>query len=328
MNQRCVRHDDLLHPISRYVDAFHEIRPDPDTLVVATIAGVPTDWREDPSLVRLAGMIQENPDLNDDGGFEPSCTSDFGWAVPPMRLAEFTTAFGENGLLHSICEPDWRPAPEAIAKKIQALMPSQCLARRLPVPVTPDQCRVVEMLADDQPCPGLADSNSHDRVGGWHADLGVTDGRRVCQILSADYDGNGQPDAGLEGWYYGLRSGEAAEECPGDIYFTEAAVPPTGSHFEIECLTALCSERHACAMPVGDPCDPNDEGSCGWGETCVPDGRAFRCAPTIESYCGDADPSRASAPIIEAGCCHSGFHCEDVAGTPQCVPNRTTSCAM
>ena len=39
MNQRCVRHDDLLHPISRYVDAFHEIRPDPDTLVVRYTPG-------------------------------------------------------------------------------------------------------------------------------------------------------------------------------------------------------------------------------------------------------------------------------------------------
>ena len=327
MNQRCVRHRDLLHPVDRYIDALRDLRPNPDTLVVATIGGVPDDWSADPSLARLEGLIQENP--ANDGGFEPSCTSDFGWAVPPLRLVELTNAFGDNGVVQSICSSDWTPALQAIAAKIQALLPKQCVARRLPVPVTPDRCNVVETLTDERPCPGLAESESHDRAFGWHLDLGVTDGRRVCEVLPADADGDGMPDQGLEGWYYQLNQGENAEECPGEIFFTASAVSQTGSNVEIECLTSLCSERQACEMAVGDHCDPWVEGSCGEGETCATDGQAFRCTPTLGSYCGDENRAGASVPIVEAGCCHQGFHCEaDINGAPQCVPNRTTDCDM
>jgi hypothetical protein len=323
MNQRCVRHADLLQPVDRYIDGFRALRDDPDTqLVVATISGVPADWEG--SLDDLRGMVIE--DSSEEGGLRPSCRSTHGAAVPPVRLAQFTQAFGENGLMESICNDDWTASIQAIGRKIGEMLPSQCIARELPVPVTPQQCRVVESLSDDRPCPGETSDQTRLRSSGWQLDLGVTDGRRECQLLPADYDGDGRSDSDLDGWFYRLGSEDSS--CPGEIAFTPSAVPQPGSRTSIECLTSLCSARQTCEMELGESCDPQSP-SCAPGEVCETDGRRYRCTPSIESFCPGASAETLSSPIVTAGCCHTGFHCEDdIAGQPQCVPNRTTACEL
>ncbi len=324
IEQRCYENREYLRSVESFVDAFRGLREDPESLVIATITGIPDDW--DGSVDTLEGLLVGNEDGSQD--YDASCSSAHGNAVAPPRLAEFTRAFGDNGVMRSICTDDWTPALDAIAKKIQDTFPPTCIARSLPVPVTSEQCNIIEQLSDDRPCPSVALDTTRDRVSGYHIDLGVEDGHRYCQVLPSDYDGDGAPDEGLDGWFYQLNVGDDAEACPGEIGFSEGATLELGSRLVIECETALCSTRQQCEMPVGETCDPESP-SCGAGETCETDGSAFRCTPTVEAMCEGARLEWLDEPVVSAGCCHTGFHCEaDVAGNPTCVPNRTTSCSL
>lgn len=123
LNVRCALHEEMLYPISRYHDAFVGLRNgNADRVVVAAITGVPIDgsWLPGDDIDVLRGLRQLNP--SNPNELLRSCDTDMGGAYPPVRFAELVYAFGENGVLESICRDDWSDALESIAHKIQKAM--------------------------------------------------------------------------------------------------------------------------------------------------------------------------------------------------------------
>jgi hypothetical protein len=212
----------------------------------------------------------------------------------------------------------------------------------------PDVCRVIETLIDDRNCLHEVSGDGASRVG-WHLDLGLDeDGRRQCEILPADFDGDGCPDTAagpcecvepysgcLTGWFYS----SVDEQCEhGQVRFTSSDVTSDLSDVRFECRTALCPQRRQCvgAALSGDACDPTAEGSCGGGRVCVRHnsfeicgdaGTCGRCTSLVGAECPAIQADNeywADDPVVEAGgCCHEGFHCENNA---TCEANRTTDC--
>lgn len=267
-----------------------------------------------------------------------------GFAFPPVRIAELVYMFGNNGILESICRSDWTAALQAITRKIQSKLTGACMTREL-ASTDPDVCRVIETLTNDGPCPHPASGEGTDRTG-WHLDLGLDeDGRRQCEILPADYDGDGCPDGGpvpcpdltlgLAGWVYTSQDDQCEH---GQVAFTSADVTTDLSDVRFECRTALCPARRQCvgAALSGEACDPTAD-NCPGGQICVRHnaaaicgedaGTCGRCSPVVGSLCSyiqEHNEYWAVEEVVEAGgCCHEGFHCEN---GNSCEPNRTTRC--
>jgi hypothetical protein len=250
----------------------------------------------------------------------------------------------------------------AITNKLQEKLIGVCVDRPL-ASTDADTCRVVELLANDEPCPFPADVAGPGRTTGWHVDLGTEEEegrvRRRCEILAADYDGDGCPDGaadcasgdysgGLQGWFYANN----LAACPhGQVRFTDANVTSDASRVRFECLTALCPERRQCAAALADEalaCSNDDNcgaGSvcvrhnsgeiCGWesvtdpvsGETESLPRACGRCSPTVGATCSRVErtmpPEVSELPLFRAGgCCAEGFHCEN----GDCLPDRTFRC--
>ena len=359
INTRCAFHPEMLHPVDRYVEGFRALRPGrEDTVVVAAIVGVPIDdtWRVGDSVDELRDLQRINPANTSE--LMPSCDTSLGYAFPPVRFAELVYAFENNGVLASICENDWTPALVAITRKIQGKLDGQCMPREL-ASTGAEACRVIETLFDDSPCPHPANARDETRTTGWHIDRGVDEsGRRLCEILPADYTGDGCPEGaadcvsgdysgGLQGWFY--QSDHPSCEF-GKVQFTNDDVSSDLSRVRFECQTALCPERRQCTAAAGlaEACDPSTPSTCGpdsicirhdsvevcdWGSTGTTDddGPASqscgRCSPTVGSECSYISQAMPEvvwrAPLVETGgCCAEGFHCESGG----CVADRTTRC--
>jgi hypothetical protein len=358
-----VLNPDQLYPVQRYYDGFMALRShleDPaDGIVVAAIVGIPLDgsWNEGESLDRLRELQQISP--TNPNELVPSCQTDRGLAFPPVRIVDLVYRFGNNGILASICDDDWTPALEAITRKIQSKITGHCMPRPL-ASTDPGVCRVVETLVNADGCPHPADADDESRSRGWHVDLGLDeDGRRLCEILPTDYNGDECPDgisredcqgerfgldtAALQGWFYDSGSCDF-----GQVRFTSTDVTSDRSRIAFECRTALCPLRRQCgsAITSAATCDPFDSSTCDGvclrhndAETCGTndDGSpriCGRCVPTLEDSCSriaeqcSSDPGheylyRCDEPLIqEGGCCAEGFHCEN----GECQADRTTAC--
>jgi hypothetical protein len=362
MNVRCAINPGDLYPIERYYDGFTGLRRgNEDLVVVAAITGIPIDgsWNVGESLDRLRDLQQVNP--NNSNELIPSCQTGMGLAFPPVRIVDLVYRFDNNGVLASICNADWTSALQAITRKIQDKLPGACMTRQL-ASTDPGVCRVIETLGDERGCPSPSDTVGSDRSHGWHLDLGLDDnGRRMCEILPADYNGDGCPDgvsqadcdsdnfgpttSALQGWFYD----NADPSCEfGQVRFTTTDVTSDLSTVRFECRTALCPLRRQCAAAGTSlaNCNPNEPGTCdgacvrhnsgdicGWDE----EGRArscARCSLTLEGTCSliaddcRENPTRRYAfgcdeALVQAGgCCAEGFHCEN----GECQPDRTTTC--
>jgi hypothetical protein len=252
LNVRCVLNPDELTPVRRYFEGLIDLRPgNEDLIVMAGIVGIPIDgsWNPGDPIEELREMARINP-ANPNETL-PSCDTGMGLAWPPARIAELVTMFEDNGVLASICQSDWAPAFQAITRAIQRRLGGSCLIRESDSPSL-ERCRLVETLPDDRPCPHPADSLGPDRHRGWHLDLGLDDhGRRECEVLPADHDGDGCPDgpcdcrdqryAGcLEGWFYELHAPPCVR---GRIQLTDPDILGIESTARFECLTERCPER-------------------------------------------------------------------------------------
>ena len=114
-----------LHPYERYVEGFRALREDPDQLVFAAIAGLPTDLVPEAGEVLDVDAALADPRMEivyDE--FDPvhivaSCEAEgVGRATPPRRLVEVAGAFGERALVHSICRDDYRAPLQLIAERV------------------------------------------------------------------------------------------------------------------------------------------------------------------------------------------------------------------
>ena len=358
---RCAMNEDMLYPLSRYYEAFSSLRPDsPDLVVIGAIAGIPAPrdgtWLPGDSIEALRDLQQVNP-VNPNE-LAPTCQTGTGNASPPVRLAEFVYMFGYNGVLASICQGDWVPAFRAIGRCHGCPIDTRVCLDPTTLPTgDPRQCRVIELLHNDGDCPHPADLSGPERTNGWHVDLGLDEeGRRQCEILTADYDGDGCPDGisreECEMWEFGSSSGalqgwfymEDDYSCVfGRILFTNSDVVSDTSDALLACRSYQCPEERQCPDAVMDAprCNPFEASACdttstddvcvlfisgeicGWDDDGLPR-LCARCVPTVGDLCAEADLEWLDEPVLGfRGCCHEGFHCEEGSG---CVPDASLRC--
>jgi hypothetical protein len=121
--------DAVLHPMNRYTGLVAGIEAEKQALnaqqevIVALIGGVSntgdTFYADDIT----------DPVFQDSFGIGPGCTApgDVS-AVPPVRMRDMTEAFTPDNMF-SICEADYSPALEAIAKKIEDQIQPACYTK-------------------------------------------------------------------------------------------------------------------------------------------------------------------------------------------------------
>jgi hypothetical protein len=297
----CVEKEDLLQLVSRYHDAFLALRGgDLNHIVVAAIAGVPVDgsWNPGDPIEQLRELRQVNPENPNE--LLRSCDTAMGAAVPPVRMAELVYSFENNGFLESICRSDWTPTLLAITRMIREKLMAVCPGRDIGR-YDLRQCRVIETLPDDRPCPHPVDppGAGRERESGWHVDRGTVevesfDGqmrtRRRCEVLTADYDLDGNPDDGeecddwpseepvclpevveeecLQGWFFRRH----LPDCEfGNVLFTSPVIVGSLSDGRLECSFDYCPQVRRCieAARSAAPCDSGEEESCDEGGVCV-----------------------------------------------------------
>jgi hypothetical protein len=161
---RCVIDADLLFPVSRYHDALVTLHG--ERVVVAAIAGVPIDgsWSPGDPLEELR-ELQVQPDPQNPDMLRRSCDTTMGVDFPPVRLAELVSSFGDDGVLGSVCRPDWTDTLQQIARTMQQHVGRGCVDLRAGVaPVT--DCRLIQATGDGREVP-------HASVDpqGWSVDM-------------------------------------------------------------------------------------------------------------------------------------------------------------
>lgn len=139
INVRCGLSDNqnLLFPIARYVDGLRALKPAAyqDRIIVASIVGVPLKENlGGGGAVSGSAPIQAVLD-RDDMQFKvqrnaantadepvPTCISPAGDgnAAPGRRFLALTKAFGDNGVVGSICEPTYAPLLSVVADRVAA----------------------------------------------------------------------------------------------------------------------------------------------------------------------------------------------------------------
>lgn len=142
INLRCYYNKQNLYSVARYVNGFSALRPTGQELVVfGAIVGVPVDLAalRDPEGQPLfdyaddaareqwyARMLAdermiERPDDTvidpDDGRLVPSC-KDPGEAMPPRRIVEVARAFGDRGIVQSICQDEFGGAVDMLVGRL------------------------------------------------------------------------------------------------------------------------------------------------------------------------------------------------------------------
>lgn len=313
LNLRCFMYPAAVHPIGRFVDGLHALRPDnPDLFVFAAITGVPTDLVADPEHIDYAGILAD-PRMQEmvDGSammtrLTPSCNvPGRGLAFPPRRIVSVAQSFAPNAVVQSICQENFGPALDAIIKKIADVLGKVCLPRAL----NPDAagrvpCDVIEVL------PSSGDATTCDAIPGRvflrasDPGLGEPEGRQVCRVDQV-------PLGAGTGWYYDdlnrLPAGDPGRmRCPSTtpqrIAFTGGAEPVAGTDVRLECLQPVQTLPGVAAgtISIGTPCRIDDR--CADARI---GGAALACEGTTGSCqlpCVD-DSSCASAGL-------SGFVCD------------------
>jgi hypothetical protein len=150
INLRCYYNKQFLYDIeNRYLEGLRALRPGREDLVFfSVIAGVPADLVDSDVLARtdfsdadardkLYDGILDDPRMQEEldpstnpgtgqGNLRPSCVravegeNTVATAFPPRRLVSLARAFGEHGMVQSICQDDFGPAVEAIVDGLAA----------------------------------------------------------------------------------------------------------------------------------------------------------------------------------------------------------------
>jgi hypothetical protein len=108
----------MLHPISRYVNAFSQLL-DPSRLLLAALAG-PAD-----------GGVTVDAGDNDHPQLQASCGNNGDEAVPSVRLRAFVEAFPAghpDWTFTSFCAPDYAPALAGLAGALADRLDAVCLS--------------------------------------------------------------------------------------------------------------------------------------------------------------------------------------------------------
>jgi hypothetical protein len=109
----------MLTPVATIVSQLRALKPFPDQqIVVAAISGPTTPYQ----------VAWKNPSTSDTGPWpviQPSCVaSDGSFADPAVRLAQWVSAFGPNGLFLPVCTDNLGPSLDRMAMLLnQAMSP-------------------------------------------------------------------------------------------------------------------------------------------------------------------------------------------------------------
>ena len=151
-----------LFDIDRYVAGLQDVRPDPEDLLVVTVAGVPPDLAD----TILGGQASLETILDDprmsvvqdpaSGALVPACSTPSVTASPARRLVELTRRV--DGVVQSICDPDFDAIARYLGREDTGPLTSVCLER----PLVPDAdglvaCEVLELLRPGQQYAHCAD---------------------------------------------------------------------------------------------------------------------------------------------------------------------------
>jgi len=146
INTRCFHNKDNLYAVERYINGLKGLRPDTDAVLFAAIAGVPPETVDaqaragvdfaDPlerdtyyDAILAHPQMQETLDMPvtmAQQNVAPSCTTDSGRAYPPRRIVDVARGFGDQGVIQSICEPDFGPAMDVIIDGIGRSLNNLC----------------------------------------------------------------------------------------------------------------------------------------------------------------------------------------------------------
>jgi hypothetical protein len=140
VNLRCFMAKDMLFPVSRYVEGFQGLRPQPGRLVVGMVAGVP-DIAACTGGGDSVSACLEHDDMREvvrpDGGlleyactYPPACTppepplpGDCSTeAFPARRFVELAQGLGESAVIHSVCADSYRTMIDDVIVRITDLM--------------------------------------------------------------------------------------------------------------------------------------------------------------------------------------------------------------
>lgn len=128
-NLRCFLYPEARMPIETVVDALRSLKPNPDDLLVAAITGVPADAVSDPDAIDYDALLADprmeeriNP-ARPRGQLFPACDLEgTGFALPARRMVETVAAFGDNGVVQSICDPTFGQALRGITSRLGDLI--------------------------------------------------------------------------------------------------------------------------------------------------------------------------------------------------------------
>jgi hypothetical protein len=265
---RCFNDAEMLVPWEDLVDSLLSLKR-PDRLVVAGIVGVPPELvsysdavlsSADPQTEQDLEEVLDDPrmtqtlDYTAEGGgtrLVPACDiPGLGIASPARRLVQIIREIdvqNNGGFVQSICQADWRPVSEVIARSVERSFPSVCL----PGPLLEDGRSLSTGEHADCVVRTVTESGG---CGAASFRVGEEDGRVVCQTCQL---GDGTPPferdfrggdvsacAGTgEGWSFTLDDVCGAS---GLIDFTAAASPPVDAVIRLECA--------ASAMPPAPGC--------------------------------------------------------------------------
>lgn len=268
LNLRCFYNPQNLYKIDRYVAGFQALRPGNENLVIfAAIDGVPPDLVDENARMAVDfsddtqrnayydGILadprmQEVPDPSrppGEGNLTPSCNTGNGIAFPPRRSVEVVKAFGETGVLQSICQDDFGPAMDAIIEVIAKQLGAVCLPRAL---VRNSDGLVGCNVVWELPVPGTAppgtptscDQRPYLSTPKEGATKTTDAGGQVCVVhqLAVMNKMTQTTDGINEGWYYDDFSEDVRKDCsiatPQRVAFTPGAKPETGVTVKLECL--------------------------------------------------------------------------------------------
>lgn len=137
---KCALKTETLVPVGDYVAFFKGLKPDdPGKVIVATIAGdakiaglnlSPSDpgFNIHPDVVKeRQEYLSSKATTGQEGTY--ICNSDNGRSDYGRRYREMVDKFGSNGVFANICEGDFKPALDLIARKIIDNISASCLNR-------------------------------------------------------------------------------------------------------------------------------------------------------------------------------------------------------
>lgn len=274
-----------LFEVRRYVDGLRALRPNhPERVIFAAIVGLPealesmrlaTDFDDDDGRKRYYDALAAGPGPNavegpDGWEIQATCSGSAGGpnndAKPAPRLVEVARGFGPQGLVHSICSEDFRPALDGVVDRIADAIPQVCLT----FPLVPDVTGLVngcevQWQLPATPAPGEltgCDELPFLRAPVSEAKRVTADGRRVCVVDQVPVlDGQREPG---RGWYYDDFSDETQASCGGSRMRRVAFTDPPGPSVQV---TLSCTRKSS----IGDTL-----------------GYDLRDAPRIGSACGGA----------------------------------------